>query len=214
VQPALVSISQLTESGLLYTPDEVAAIGQVAKRHGLSLHMDGARFANAVASLDVHPADLTWRAGVDVLSFGATKNGALGAEAVVLFDRAKAEELSYRRKRAGHLLSKMRFFAAQLDAYLTDDLWLRNARHANAMAQRLAAGLSARGFAPVLPVQGNELFAPIPVAVAHALREAGFDFYDWPVLGAETRRMVTAFDTRIEHVDLLLQTVDRACDAR
>ena len=209
VQPASVSISQVSESGLTYTPDEIGALSQVAKRHGLALHMDGARFANAVVSLGATPAQITWKAGVDVLSLGATKNGALAAEAVVLFDRGKLEELSYRRKRAGHLLSKMRYASAQLEAYLAHDLWLRNARHANAMATRLSDGLRARGLTPLLPVQANELFVPIAEPRASALRAVGFAFYDWPQLGADTRRLVTAFDTRAAHVDALLQSLDR-----
>ncbi|MET0341199.1 MAG: low specificity L-threonine aldolase [Polyangiales bacterium] len=207
VQPAAVSISQIAESGLTYAPGEIAALSEVARKHGLALHVDGARFANAVASLGASPAALTWQAGVDVLSFGATKNGALGAEAVVLFDPRKLEELGYRRKRAGHLLSKMRYASAQLEAYLADDLWLKNARHANAMAARLAEGLTSRGHAPVLPVHANELFVPIPEAEATALRERGFSFYDWPPLGADARRLVTAWDTRAEDVEALLRTV-------
>ena len=123
VQPAAISLTQATEAGTIYTIDEVAAIAEVARRHGLALQMDGARFANAAAALDRAPAELTWRAGVDVLAFGATKNGALAAEAVVFFDPARAEGVGFRRKRGGHLFSKMRFLSAQLDAYLADDLW-------------------------------------------------------------------------------------------
>jgi len=137
-QPAAISISEATEAGTLYRPEEIAALGALARRHGLALHMDGARFANAVAALGCSPAELSWRAGVDALSFGATKNGALAAEAVIFFDPAKVKGFAYRRKRGGHLLSKMRFLSAQLEAYLADDLWLANARHANAMAARLA----------------------------------------------------------------------------
>src|SRR6185312_13859731 len=142
-QPAAVSISQASEAGTCYRPEEIAALAQVAHRHGLGVHMDGARFANAVAHLGVTPAQLTWRSGVDVLSFGASKNGALAAEAILVFDPARARSLGFRRKRAGHLFSKMRVLAAQLEAYLCDELWLRHAHHANAMAQRLAAGLEA-----------------------------------------------------------------------
>ena len=141
VQPSAVSITQCTEDGQVYSPDEVAAISRACRASGVPLHMDGARFANALAALDCAPADITWRAGVDVLSFGATKNGALNAEAIIVFDDALNAQLPFLRKRAGHLLSKMRFVAAQMEAYLADDLWLANARHANAMAARLAQGL-------------------------------------------------------------------------
>jgi threonine aldolase len=166
--------------------------------------MDGARFANAVASLDCAPADLTWRAGVDALSFGATKNGALAAEAVVFFDPQRAASLGYRRKRAGHLLSKQRFVAAQLEAYLAGDLWLRNARHANAMAARLSAGLAALPGTRLLhPVDGNEVFVELGERAIERLAAAGFGFYRWgdaPVL-----RLVTAFDTTQEAVERFLR---------
>jgi threonine aldolase len=138
VQPAAISITQATELGTVYAPEEVAAISTLARRHGMKLHMDGARFANALAHLGCSPAETTWRAGVDVLSFGATKNGALGAEAVIFFDPAEARDFEYRRKKAGHLLSKMRFVSAQLDAYLTGTRWLSHAARANAVARKLA----------------------------------------------------------------------------
>lgn len=206
VQPAAISITQQTEAGTVYNADEVAALGALTRRHRLGLHMDGARFANAVAALGCTPAASTWRAGVDVLSFGATKNGALAAEAVVFFDRARAAAFGFRRKRSGHLLSKMRFIAAQLDAYLRDELWLRNARHANAMAARLATGLaSMRGAQLLHPVEGNEIFVALPEMVIAGLGAAGFGFYRWrkdPVL-----RLVTAFDTEPTDIDKFLATV-------
>ena len=156
VQPAAISLSQLTECGTAYGVDEIGAISALARRHGLGVHMDGARFANALAYLGCAPADVTWRAGVDVLSFGATKNGAWAAEAVVVFKRDLASDLGYRRKRAGHLLSKMRFVSAQLEAYLADGLWLRNAGHANRLAAIIAEGLAAiPGARLVHPVHGN-----------------------------------------------------------
>ena len=142
-QPAAISITQSTEFGTAYRPAEIASIAETAHRHGMKLHMDGARFANAIAFLGCAPADVTWRAGVDVLSFGATKNGALGAEAVVFFNRTDIRDFEYRRKKAGHLMSKMRFVSAQLEAYLSDGLWRRNATRANALAVRLADGLRA-----------------------------------------------------------------------
>ena len=158
-KPAVVSLTQSSELGAVYALDEVRAIASLAHERGLAMHMDGARFANALVRLGCSPADLTWRAGVDVLSFGATKNGALAAEAVVLFDTTKRERLAYLHKRGGHLLSKMRFISVQLEAYLTDDLWLRNARHANRMAARLAEGLGAIDGAELAhPVEANEVF--------------------------------------------------------
>lgn len=205
VQPAAISLSQATEAGTLYTTTEVASIGAFARRHGMRLHMDGARFANAVAALGCTPADLTWRAGVDALSFGATKNGALAAEAVIFFDPDLARDFGYRRKRGGHLLSKMRFLSAQLEAYLADDLWLRNARHANAMAARLAAGLAALPGARLShPVEANEVFAELPVEVIAGLERAGFGFYRWDGESGRQLRLVAAFDTRREDVDALI----------
>ncbi len=198
VQPAALSLAQLTECGTAYRVDEIAALAEVARGHGLRVHMDGARFANALVGLGCTPAEMTWRAGVDVLSFGATKNGAWAAEAIVVFAPALAAEMAYRRKRAGHLLSKMRFVSVQLEAYLTDELWLRNAAHANAMAQRLAQGLGATpGAELVHPVDGNQLFVRLPGTTIEALIADGFMFYRWPetVAGSTVIRLVTAFDT-------------------
>jgi threonine aldolase len=212
VQPAVLSITQETEAGTVYRPDEIAALSGLARHHGLALHMDGARFANAVAGLDCSPAAITWRAGVDVLSFGATKNGALAAEAVVFFDPAKAGAIGFRRKRAGHLLSKLRFVAAQLDAYLAGDLWLRNARHANAMAARLGTGLACLPGARLLhPIDGNEVFVELTETAIERLASAGFGFYrrgEGPVL-----RLVTAFDTAPAAVDALLRVAGDALGA-
>lgn len=202
-QPAAISLSQSTEAGTLYAPAEIAAIAEVARRFDLGLHMDGARFANAVASSRCSPAEMTWRAGIDVLSFGATKNGALAAEAVIFFDTEKARQFGFRRKRGGHLLAKQRFVSAQLEAYLAGDLWLANARHANAMAARLAEGLAAVPGARLLhPVEANEIFVALPATVIDALAAAGFGFYRWD--GAATLRLVTAFDTNPAHVDALV----------
>jgi threonine aldolase len=198
VQPATLSLTQLTECGTAYRVDEIAALAGVARGHGLRVHMDGARFANALVGLGCTPAEMTWRAGVDILSFGATKNGAWAAEAVVVFAPELAAEMAFRRKRAGHLLSKMRFVAAQLEAYLTDELWLRNAAHANAMAGRLAQGLGAvPGAGLAHPVDGNQLFVRLPAATIEALSADGFMFHRWPetVANATVVRLVTAFDT-------------------
>lgn len=180
VQPAAVSLTQASEAGTVYSVDEVHDIAEITHAHNLSLHMDGARFANAVVSLGCSPADITWRAGVDVLSFGATKNGAMAAEAVVFFNQSLAETFSYRRKRSGHLFSKMRFLSAQLEAYITDDLWIRNAAHANQMAATLAAGLASLPGAHLChSVEANEIFIQLPEAVIAGLVADGFQFYRW-----------------------------------
>ena len=173
-QPACLSLTQPTEMGQIYTADEIATLTAIARAHGLAVHMDGARFANAVAACGARPADLTWRAGVDALSFGATKNGALAAEAIVLFDTARAGDLAFRHKRAGQLLSKMRFVSAQLAAYIADGLWLRLAEQANLQASRLAAGLAAvPGARLAAPAQANEIFVTLPRAVIDGLAAAG-----------------------------------------
>ena len=204
VQPAALSLTQSTELGAVYTADEIAVLSQVARARGLHLHIDGARFANAVASLGATPASLTWKAGVDIMSFGATKNGALAAEAVIVFNRDIGSDLAFRRKRAGHLLSKMRFVSAQLEAYLEDDLWLRLAAHANRMTARLAEGLAAAGAEISVIPQANEIFPRLPVALVERLRAAGARFHPWPMAGddedARTIRLVTSFQTTDEEV--------------
>src|SRR5713101_4936260 len=172
MQPAAISLTQATEAGTVYRADEIAAIGELVRQHGLGFHVDGARFANALVHLGCAPAEITWRAGVDVLSFGATKNGAAAAEAVIFFGPAKAADFAFRRKRGGHLFSKMRFLSAQLDAYLANDLWLRNARHAAALAQLPAMRLRH-------PVEANEIFVEMPDPVIEALFARGFHFYCW-----------------------------------
>ncbi len=187
VQPACISITNASEYGLCYSPGEVAEIGELAKTRSLGLHMDGARFANAVASLGCDPADVTWRAGVDALSFGCVKNGGMNAEALVFFDRDLAGDTLYRRKRSGHLQSKGRFLAAQLLAFLKDDLWLKNAAAANEAAAIIANAAEAR---LLYPVQANEIFLKLSKAEAASLRTAGFDFYDW---GEGAARLVTSW---------------------
>ncbi len=214
-QPAAISISQATEIGTVYRTGEVAALGEAARRHRMVLHVDGARFANAVVSSGKSAAELTWKAGVDALSFGATKNGCMAAEAIVLFHPERASDLAYRRKRGGHLISKSRFLAAQLDAYLTDDLWLRNARHANAAARRLATGLErVLNIAPAAPVEANQIFIALGAPVAMALRAAGFLFYDWPGIGDAGARLVTSWDTSDEAIDAFVAAAARARGAR
>ena len=192
VQAAALSITNATEYGMVYSPAEVAALGALCHDRGLGLHMDGARFANAVATLGCAPADVTVNAGVDVLSFGFVKNGGMGAEALVYFDPALAEAARYRRKRAGHLQSKGRFLAAQLLAMLENDMWLTNARSANAAAQIIADAAAGR---LLYPVQANEIFLRLTPAEAAALRAQGFDFYDWGVVDDDwgAARLVTSW---------------------
>ena len=205
VQPAAVSITQASEMGAVYQVEEVAALAETARQHGLAFHMDGARFANAVARLGCSPAEITWQAGVDVLTLGATKNGALAAEAAVFFDPAKAGDFAYLRKRGGHLFSKMRFVSAQLEAYLSDDHWLANARHANARATRLAEGLTALpGVGLLAPVEANEIFLSLPDRLLEGLFARGFEFYSWGEAGAKQARLVSAFNTRPEDVEDLI----------
>jgi threonine aldolase len=206
VQPAAVSLTQATEAGTVYSIDEVRAIAQVAQTYHLPLHMDGARFANAIVSLNCAPADITWRSGVDVLSFGATKNGAMAAEAVIFFNPALSETFGYRRKRGGHLFSKMRFLSAQLEAYITNDLWLKNAAHANQMATVLAQKLSTiPGVTLCHPVEANEVFVQFPEAIAQTLLSNGFQFYHQPTANhTVTARLVTAFNTPLEAVEALV----------
>jgi threonine aldolase len=188
VQPAAISITNATEYGLSWRPDEVAEISEIAKASGMKLHMDGARFANAVAFLGCTPADVTWRAGVDALSFGFTKNGAMMAEALVFFGGSGGAGVRELKKRGGHLLSKGRFVAAQIRAMLKDDLWLANARAANAGAAALAAACGDR---LMYPVEANELFVRLTAEEAADLRAQGFDFYDW---GEGAARLVTSWD--------------------
>lgn len=197
-KPSAVSITQASERGTVYRPDEISAISQCANRNGMKVHMDGARFANALAHLKCKPADITWRAGVDAMSFGASKNGALAAEAVIFFNQDDVRDFEYRRKKAGHLVSKMRFISAQLEAYLADDLWLKLAARSNALAARLADGLSQiPGAETANPVQANAIFVRLPDAAVAHLRAAGAQFYDWePSSGGKTLvRLVLSFAT-------------------
>jgi threonine aldolase len=207
VQPAVLSLTQATELGTVYRPAEVAQLCELAHRHGLKVHMDGARFANAVAFLGCHPGDVSWRAGVDVLSFGATKNGALAAEAVVFFDGALVRDFELRRKRAGHLLSKSRYVAAQLLAYLESGIWKRNAERTNHLAQRIG---QAAGAALLHPVEANEVFVSLGPARRQALRAAGFEFYDWGAEAAGEARFVVSWDQPEQDVHALCEALERA----
>jgi threonine aldolase len=204
VQPRALSLTQATELGTVYTPAELTAVCATAHRNGLAVHLDGARFANAVASLGCTPADITWKAGVDVLSFGATKNGAMGAEAVVFFGAARIADFEFRRKRAAHLLSKMRYVSAQLLAYVEDGLWLRLAGRANALARRIGA---AAGERLMHPVQANEIFAQLGDEGCAALRAAGFEFYDWGATGSGEARFVVSWNQPEEDVARLCEAL-------
>jgi threonine aldolase len=214
VQPAALSLTQSTEAGTCYRPAEIATLVEIARARRMKVHMDGARFANAVAHLNVAPAEITWKVGVDVLSFGATKNGALGAEVVVFFDTDLAEMFAVRRKRGGQLLSKMRFVSAQLEAYLKGERWLELARHANAMATRLAQGLQRLpGTALVSPVEANEVFIRLPLPVIAGLKAAGYNFYEWTDGAPGTIRLVAAFNTDPAHVDGFVATAAKLAAA-
>jgi threonine aldolase len=202
VQPAALSITNATEYGLVYTPDETAALGALCRERGLGFHLDGARFANAVARIGCAPAELSWKAGVDVLSFGFVKNGGISAEALIFFRPELAAASHYRRKRAGHLLSKGRYLAAQILAMLKGDVWLRNARAANGAAARLASAAGADRL--VLPVEANEVFVRVSAGEAAALRDQGFDFYDW---GPSEARLVTSWDSDSDAVDRLAAAI-------
>tara|TARA_B110000305_G_scaffold156451_1_gene173171 strand:+ start:1393 stop:2469 length:1077 start_codon:yes stop_codon:yes gene_type:complete len=182
VRAAALSITQASESGLVYTPEQVSALSRMAKDNGLSVHMDGARFANAVASQQCTPAELSWKAGVDVLCLGATKCGALCAEVVIFFNKELADTFTHRRKRGGHLLSKGRLFGAQMVGWLKDDHWLDLAQHANTQATQLAKKIATfDGLQLVWPVESNELFVIMPKGLAEHLQAAGAEFYDWYV---------------------------------
>ncbi len=215
VVPAALSFAQASEAGTIYRPGEIAALAEVARAHGMKVHMDGARFANALVRMNASPAGITWRSGVDVLSFGATKGGAMAAEAVVFFDRELAANMAERRKRAGHLMSKHRFLALQFEAFLANDFWLRLARHANAMADRLAAGLTSAGRPPVWAVEANLVFIALPKAEEARLRAAGARFYvrhsESLPAGLEPDhcliRLVTSFATREDEIDRFVRLV-------
>ncbi|WP_421693833.1 threonine aldolase family protein [Aestuariivirga sp.] len=215
-KPKGVSLTNATELGTVYSPAEVTAFSRLIRPRGMKLHMDGARFANAVAGLGVTPAELTWKAGVDVLSFGATKNGAMMLEAVIFFDLSLAEDFAYRRMRSGQLISKSRYLGAQMLAYLEGGLWLENARRANALAQKLAAGLTRTGTVRIPnPVEANEVFAVMPRSLYDRLLASGAMFYDWmpDSLGGAIgdheifTRFVLSFATPEDEVERFVQLV-------
>lgn len=217
VQRGAVTITNATEAGAVYSPAEVAAICAVARAAGLPVHMDGARFANALVSAGCSPAEMTWKAGIDVLSFGGTKNGLMGVEAVVLFDPARAWEFELRRKRGGHLFSKHRYLSAQMAAYLKDDLWRKMATRANAAAQRLSTGIMALPGATLLhPTQANSVFAAWPREGHRRAQKAGAQYYLWPMdqsldgPGDQplSARLVCSWCTTDDEIDAFLRLVE------
>ncbi len=207
-----LSITNATELGTVYTPAEIKALANIVKPQGMKIHMDGARFANALVGLGCTPAEMTWKAGVDVLSFGGTKNGGMLLEAVVFYDTSLAEDFLYRRKRAGQLISKSRFISAQMNAYLRDDVWLENARRANGLAQNLAHGLQNSNRIKLSnPVQANEVFAYMPRATFDRVQQHGAHFYEWPISGTPDDevhcRFVLSFATPQKDVDHFVNLV-------
>ena len=206
-QPSVVSVTMSCETGTVYQLDEIKAISKIAHDNKMSVHMDGARFANALVSLDVSPAEMTWKSGVDVLTLGGTKNGCLAAEAVVFFKPEMVGNFPFLHKRSGQLLSKMRFISSQLEAYLTDDVWLRNARHANAMAKILSEGLNS--FANIklaYPTQSNEVFVHLPRDVIDYLNSAGYEINE-EELDGKAVRFVTAWNSEVKDINDLLDTL-------
>jgi threonine aldolase len=206
-QPSVVSITQSCETGTVYQLDEIKAISKIARKHKMSVHMDGARFANALASLDVSPAEMTWKSGVDVLTLGGTKNGCLAAEAIIFFKPNMVGNFPYLHKRSGQLLSKMRFISSQLEAYVTDDLWIRNAQHSNSMAKILSEGLNAfSNIELAYPTQSNEVFVNLPRELIDYLNNAGYDINE-EELDGKAVRFVTAWNSELKDVDRLLEVI-------
>ena len=216
-KPAAISISQVTELGTVYNLDEIKVLGELAEERNLYLHMDGARFANALVSLDCTPAEMTWKRGVDVLSLGATKNGAMAAEAIVFFDTNLAEDFVHRRMRGGHLISKSRFLSAQLESYFENDLWLNNARHANRTAQQVAKALSTlKGIRLRAPVEANEIFPIMHEDLAAQLHAAGVLFHKWPSTGVSDEGLaegehIHRFITSFRTPEAAIQALAQAC---
>ena len=204
-QPSSVSITQVCESGEVYQLEEIKKISDVAHKHNLNMHMDGARFANALVSLDATPAEMTWKSGIDVLSFGATKNGCIAAEAIIFFKKDLVGNIAFLMKRAGHLLSKMRFVSAQLDAYISNDVWLRNAKHANKMGKKLSEGLTHHSDIKLsYPTEANEVFAKFPRNMIEHLNSEGYKMNEDELDGKSTR-LVAAWNTKDSDVDQLLE---------
>jgi len=206
-QPSSVSITQVCETGEVYQLDEIKKISQVTHKHNLNIHMDGARFANALVSLNATPAEMTWKSGIDVLSFGATKNGCIAAEAIIFFKKDLVGNVAFLMKRAGHLLSKMRFVSAQLDAYISNDVWLRNAKHANKMGKKLSDGLNDHSDINLAyPTEANEVFATFPRNKIDHLNLEGYKINEdeWD---GKAVRLVAAWNTQDSDVDHLLNSL-------
>ena len=209
-QPSSVSITQVCETGEVYQLDEIKKISDVTHKHNLNMHMDGARFANALVSLDCSPAEMTWKSGIDVLSFGATKNGCIAAEAIIFFKKDLVGNVAFLMKRAGHLLSKMRFVSAQLDAYITNDVWIKNARHANKMGKRLSEGLNNHSDINLsYPTEANEVFATFPRNKIEHLNSEGYTINEdeWD---GKAVRLVAAWNTKDNDVDEFLEILKRS----
>ena len=207
-KPKAISITQSTELGTVYKPDEIGALGELAKKHDLRLHMDGARFANAVAALDIAPKNITWKAGVDVLCFGGTKNGMAVSEAVVFFNKGLADEFDYRCKQAGQLASKMRFLSAPWTGMIESGAWLKNAAHANRCAAVLEARLSQiPGISVKFPREANALFIEMPPLMAAQLKDLGWKFYTF--IGAGGARIICSWETTGEEIDTLVADISR-----
>jgi threonine aldolase len=215
LQPAALSLTNLTEAGTAYHPGQIEQLTRLVRPLGLGVHMDGARFANAAAAVGASPAELTWKSGVDILTLGTTKSGSFGVETIVSFEPRFNTPLSFLRKRSGHFAPKTRFLAAQLQAYMDGELWLKNARHANAAAGRLADGLAALpGVEFVHPVEGNEIFIKLPVSVTDALVHAGCRFQrDWRPEPAH-HRFVCSWATSDASVDRVLEIAREAVSGR
>ena len=206
-QPSSVSITQLCETGVAYNLDEIKKISEITHKHDLNIHMDGARFANALVSLNCTPAEMTWKSGIDVLSFGATKNGCLAAEAIIFFKPELVGNLAFLMKRAGHLLSKMRFVSAQLDAYISNEVWLKNAKHANAMGKKLSQGLlKHKNIELAYPTDANEVFVKIPKNIIDQFNSHGYKINDdeWE---DKAVRLVAAWNTHPDDVESFLNII-------
>jgi threonine aldolase len=213
-KPSALTITNATERGTVYRPDELKALGEAARAHGLKVHMDGARFANALVAVGATPAELTWKSGVEVLSFGGSKNGGMFLEAVVFFDTSLAENFRFRRKRAAQLVAKGRFLSAQMLVYLQDDVWLANARRANQLAQELGNGLAAlKGVKLSHPVEANAVFASMPRKTFEAVQAAGAEFWEYPVAGTAEKdvhcRFVLSWATPAEDVAGVVDLIAR-----
>jgi threonine aldolase len=206
-QPCSVSITQVCETGEVYQLDEIKQISEVAHKHNLNMHMDGARFANALTSLNCSPAEMTWKSGIDVLSFGATKNGCIAAEAIIFFKKDLVGNIAFLMKRAGHLLSKMRFVSAQLDAYISNDVWLKNAKHANEMGKKLSDGLAKHNSIEIAyPTEANEVFAKLPRDIIDHLNSEGYIINE-DELDGKAVRFVAAWNTQASDVESFLNSI-------